>query len=172
MPQAEFSVERFDREYPEQLPARLKWLEDHLRIGRDRMLRLMGLPRREAATARNRAWPKLVKDYELQAERLEQLLTHYLAYFDYDVEKAKAFARDFSQKVAAGTHRLSDSIPALASAKTPVDKEAALMEAARQEGSNLLPALARLLGSSSESDGENGTAARPRSPRGRRPQPS
>ena len=131
MPQAEFSVERFDREYPEQLPARLKWLEDHLRIGRDRMLRLMGLPRREAATARNRAWPKLVKDYELQAEQLEQLLTHYLAYFDYDVEKAKAFARDFSQKLAAGTHRLSDSIPALASAKTPVDNEAALIEAAR-----------------------------------------
>src|SRR5262245_5056610 len=165
------SADHFDQEYPEQLPARLEWLEGRFRVGRDRMLRLMGLSPGEVAAARARGWRELVKEYPLQAEQVEHLLTHYLAYFDHDVERARAFAREFSQKVAAGTHRLSDSIPALVSAKTPVDEEAVLIDAARQEGSNLLPALARFLGSS-DSDAERGTAPGPRSPRGRRSQAS
>jgi hypothetical protein len=166
---AESSLDRFDQEYPEPLPERLGWLEKHFRVGRDLMLRLMGLSPEEATTGSTREWATLVRDYEPQADQVEHLLTHYLAYFDYDVERARAFASDFSRKVAAGSHRLSDAIPALAAAKTPADEERVLIEAARQEGASLLSALARLLGSASDPAENDDTAGRPRSSRRRRP---
>ncbi len=166
------SLDRFDEDYPEGLPERLQWLEEHFGIERGRMLRLMGLPPDEAALASTRDWRQLVSDYEPQADQVEHLLTHYLAYFDYDVDRAREFAKEFSGKVATGAYPLSHSIPALASAKTAVEEDAVLLEAARQEGGSLLPALARLLGRPSDSDEENGTVARPRSPRGRRPRAS
>lgn len=155
------SSDLFDEVYPEGLPERLQWLEEHFGIGRVRMLCLLGLAPDDALSESTRAWPELVTGREPQAEQLEHLLTHYLSYFDYDVERAREFAKDFSRKVAAGIPDLLNGIPALAQAKTPVEQGAVLLEAARQDGGGLLPAMSLLLGNASEPGDENGTAARP-----------
>ena len=156
------SLDLFDEVYPEELPERLQWLEGQFGISRARMLRLMGCAPDAAISENTCDWPELVRQQEPQASRLEHLLTHYLSYFDYDAERAREFARDFTRKVAAGNRDLLDSIPALASAKTPIEHEAVLLEAAQQEGPGLLPAMALLIGCPSQSSDENGTAARPR----------
>jgi hypothetical protein len=166
------SVDRFDESYPEELPDRLQWLEEHLKVDRRRMVRLMGLPLDEAESASTRGWRELVADHELQADQAEHLLTHYLAYFDYDVEKAREFARTFAGQVAEGVHRLSDSIPGVASATSTLEQESMLLETARQEGAGLLPAMAHLLGSASGADDDNATPTRPPSSRRRRSRPS
>jgi hypothetical protein len=149
-------VDRFDQQYPAQLPARLQWLEDRLQVDRRRLLRLMGLPPEKALSEGARPWREIVREYESQADRIEHLLTHYLAYFDYDAAKAREFALDFSSKVAAGEHRLADAVPGLVTADTPSEQEEALLSAARREGSGFLPALAELLGSRS-GQGSSGT---------------
>jgi hypothetical protein len=141
------SSERFDNEYPSGLPARLQWLENRLAIDRSRILRLMGLSDAEAAAVRHRPWSAITLEYEAQADRAEHLLTHYLAYFDYDALRARAFPREFATKVEEGVPCLTDYVPALASATTPSQWEAALLSAIQEEGPGLLPALASFLAS-------------------------
>ena len=141
------SIDQFDKEYPSGLPARLQWLESRLQTGRGRMLRLMGLSNAEAASAGKRSWSEIAREYEFQAERAEHLLTHYLSYFDYDIERARGFAKRFLTKFEAGNCRLTDYVPALASARTPAQREQALLAAIEQEGPSLLPALACFLAS-------------------------
>jgi hypothetical protein len=138
------SAEQFDREYPEELDERLAWLEQRLRVSRGRMLRLMGLPAGDG-TSEGRSWKEIAHTHEAQAERAEHLLTHYLSYFDYDPERAADFVRDFGRKVEQGTIRLSDHIPGLAADATPEEEDEALLCSLRDEGANLLPAIARLL---------------------------
>src|SRR4051812_28065541 len=108
------SAERFDVEYPEELEDRLAWLERGLRVSRDRILRLMEVP-----DADGQSWKEIAHAHEAQAERAEHLLTHYLAYFDYDAEKAGDFVRDFARKVEQGDVRISDCVPGLAETATP-----------------------------------------------------
>jgi hypothetical protein len=139
------SSERFDKEYPATLPARLQWLENRLDIDRNRILRLMGLSDAEASSVWNRPWSAITAKYEAQADRAEHLLTHYLSYFDYDATRAKDFPKQLATKVEQGVYCLNDHVPALASATTPSQREAALLAAVEQEGPGLLPALASLL---------------------------
>jgi hypothetical protein len=134
------SAERFDAEYPEELDERLAWLERRLRVSRGRILRLMGLPDTDG-----HSWKEIAHAHEEQAERAEHLLAHYLSYFDYDPDRAGAFARDFGQKVAQGVVRLSDHVPGLADNATPAQEDEALLRSLRDDGPSLLPALARLL---------------------------
>ncbi len=157
------SVDLFDEVYPEALTERLRWLEEQFKIDRTRMLRLMGLPADQAMSSSDCEWQVLVREHEFQAEQLEHLLTHYLSYFDYDAEQAREFATRFSRKAAVEGPRLQDSIPALALAHSDAEREMVLLNAARQEGPQLLPAMALLLGSHSED--ENGAAAQPRNRR-------
>jgi hypothetical protein len=170
-PSTTSNLDRFEEDYPAQLPSRLQWLEDQLQIDRQRILLLMGVPRARAATVGARTWREIVKEYEAQADRVEHLLTHYLGYFDYDAGKARTFAQDFSRKVAAGQHQLADDIPALATASTPREQEEALLTAARQEGASLLPALANLFGTPADAT-DNGKGAQPHPPRERGPRQS
>lgn len=135
------SAERFDAEYPEDLPDRLAWLERTLRVSRGRILRLMGV-----SGADGQPWKEITHTHEAQAERVEHLLTHYLSYFDYDAEQAADFVRDFGRKVEQGDVRLADYVPGLAAAATPEAKEEALLCSLRDEGPGLLPVLACLLG--------------------------
>src|SRR5438093_903059 len=100
------SLDLFDEVYPETLPERLRWLEEHFGISRTRMLRLMGFAPDAALSESTCDWPELVRQYEPHADRLEHLLTHYLSYFDFDAERAREFARDFTRKVAVGNRDL------------------------------------------------------------------
>jgi hypothetical protein len=134
------SAERFDAEYPEDLGDRLAWLERRLRVSRGRILRVMGV-----ADADGRSWKEIAHAHEAQAERAEHLLTHYLAYFDYDAERAGDFVRDFGRKVEQGDIRISDHVPGVAAAATPEAEDEALLCSLHDEGMSLLPALARLL---------------------------
>src|SRR5258708_1147674 len=101
------SIDRFDKEYPAQLPARLKWLEDRLGVGKEPMLLLRGLPRVKVASVRTRRWQDIVKKYEPEADQVEHLLTRYLGYFDFDSGKARDFAKNLDAKVTAGKYNLS-----------------------------------------------------------------
>lgn len=139
------SAERFDAEYPQGLEERLAWLECRLRVSRDRILRLMGLPNADGAF-KGRSWKEIAHEHEAQAERAEHLLTHYLAYFNYDPERAGDFVRDFGKKVEEGTVRLSDHFLGLAVPTTADEEDEALLCSLRDEGPSLLPAIARLLG--------------------------
>jgi hypothetical protein len=139
------SAERFDNEYPATLPARLQWLEDRLQIERRRILRLMGLPKDQASSLQERPWKEIAPKYELRAERAEHLLTHYLSYFDYDVKKARAFPQEFAEQVKQGRYQLTDYVPALVFATTPVQREDALLAIILEEESRLLPVLASFL---------------------------
>jgi hypothetical protein len=135
--------ERFDREYPATLPARLKWLEERLQIDRSRILRLMGLSDDQAASRRELPWKEIA--HEPLAEQAEHLLTQYLSWFDYDVTKARAFMREFAGKVRQGEQRLADYVPAVATATTAAQRDDALLLAIREDDSRLLPALATFL---------------------------
>ena len=146
------SAERFDKEYPASLPARLQWLEDHLQIERRRILRLMGLPVEKASSLQEQPWREITRDYERIAERAEHLLTHYLAYFDYDVKKARAFPMEFAKQVERKKYQLTDYVPALDSAKTPAQQEDALLAVILEEESRLLPVLAAFLASPEGND--------------------
>jgi hypothetical protein len=139
------SIDRFDKEYPARLPTRLQWLEKNLQIERSRMFSLMGVPPQEAQSP-DHDWKNTVKRYTPQAQQVEHLLTQYLSFFNYDTRKARDFAIAFCQKITDGAYELSGDIPALAQAKTDSEAEAVLLMAARQEGADLLPALAKLLG--------------------------
>jgi hypothetical protein len=140
------STDRFDVEYPEDLPDRLAWLESRLQVPRSRIVRLMGLSETEAAALGQRSWEELAHAHEAGAERAEHFLTHYLSFFDYDAEKAGDFARELSKKMEEGTVRLSDHVPGLLSARTPGEQEAILLGSLQEdEGPNFLPALARIL---------------------------
>ncbi len=145
MPAALSSADRFDRDYPATLPARLQWLETNLRIERCRMLRLLGLPDDKAGSLQQSPWKEIAREYEGPAERAEHLLTHYLSYFDYDVEKARAFPRQFAEQVKEGRYSLTDDVPALARATTPAEREGALLTVLFEEESRLLPVLGTLL---------------------------
>lgn len=134
------SAERFDVDYPEELGERLAWLERSLRVSRERMLRLLGVP-----NAGGQSWEEIAQAHEAQAERAEHLLTHYLSWFDYDADKAADWVRDFGHKVEQGDIRLSDYVPGLATAATPEAQDEALLSALRDEGPSFLPALARFL---------------------------
>jgi hypothetical protein len=134
------SAERFDAEYPEDLPDRLAWLESRLRVSRDGILRLMGV-----SDADGQSWEEIARAHEAQAERAEHVLTHYLSYFDYDAQRAGDFVREFARKVEQGDIRISDYIPGLAAAATPEAQDEVLLCSLRDEGPSLLPALARLL---------------------------
>jgi hypothetical protein len=141
------SAERFDKEYPASLPARLQWLEDHLQIERRRILRLMGLPIEKASSLQGHPWKEITRDHEPLAERAEHLLTHYLSYFDYDVKKARAFPTEFAEQVKQKRYQLTDYVPALEFATTPVQREDALLAIILEEESRLLPVLATFLAS-------------------------
>jgi hypothetical protein len=134
------SADRFDAEYPEKLEDRLAWLESHLRVSRDRILRLMGV-----SDVDGQSWKEVAHAHEAQAERVEHLLTHYLSYFDYDADRAADFVRDFGRRVEQGEIRISDYIPGLTTAATPEAEDEALLCSLRDEGPSLLPALARFL---------------------------
>jgi hypothetical protein len=139
------TAERFDLEYPEDLGDRLAWLENRLQVSRSRILRLMGFSGAEVTVAVRRSWKEIAETHEAQADRAEHLLTHYLSHFDYDTQKAGDFAREFSEKVEVGAFRLSDHIPALASARTQAEQEEVLLCSLQEEGPSLVPAMARLL---------------------------
>jgi hypothetical protein len=138
------SAERFDAEYPGDLEDRLAWLERRLGVSQGRILRLMGLAGADGAPG-GRSWKQIACEHEPQAERAEHLLTHYLSYFDYDLQRAGDFIRDFAKKVEEGTIRLSDHVPALAATATPAEEDDALLCALADEGPNFLPAIARFL---------------------------
>jgi hypothetical protein len=138
------SAERFDAESPEELGERLAWLERRLRVSRDGILRVMGFPDAPPASE-GRSWKEIAHEHEVQAERAEHLLTHYLSYLDYDSERAGDFVHDFGNKVEEGTVRLADHVPGLAAAATPAEEDKALLGSLRDEGPSLLPAIARLL---------------------------
>jgi hypothetical protein len=59
----------------------------------------MGLSDTEAASEK-RSWKEIAHALEARAERAEHLLTHYLAYFGHDTQRAGDFVRDFAQKPA------------------------------------------------------------------------
>jgi hypothetical protein len=141
------SAERFDKDYPATLPARLQWLEDGLQIERGRILRLMGLSQARASALQKRPWTEIARRYELNAERAEHLLTHYLSYFDYDLKKARAFSERFAKEVQEGRYLLNQYVPALDSARTTTQREDALLAIILEEDSRLLPVLARFLAS-------------------------
>jgi hypothetical protein len=147
------SAERFERDYPATLPARLQWLENRLQIERRRILRLMGLPEDQASSLQERPWNEIAREHKLLAERAEHLLTHYLSYFDYDVKKARAFPQEFSEQVQRGRYQLNDYVPALVFAKTPAQREDALLAIILEEESRLLPVLASFLASPERNDG-------------------
>jgi hypothetical protein len=139
------SAERFDRDYPANLPARLKWLEEQLQVNRRQMLRFMGLPHDQVSFLTKRSWREITRGRERLAERAEHLLTHYLSYFDYDVKRAKAFPQEFAEEVQQGRYNLADYVPALALAKTPVERVDALLTVILEDESRLLPVLATFL---------------------------
>jgi hypothetical protein len=139
------NAERFERDYPASLAARLKWLEEQLQVNRCQILRLMGLPHDQVASVSKRSWREITREHEPLAERAEHLLTHYLSYFDYDVKRAKAFPQEFAEKVQQGQYKLADYVPALAFANTPVEREDALLTIILEEESRLLPVLATFL---------------------------
>jgi hypothetical protein len=77
---------------------------------------------------------------------------HYLAYFDYDVKKARAFPAEFAEQVKRKRYKLTDFVPALEFATTPVEREDALLAIILADESRLLPVLATFL-ASPESNG-------------------
>ena len=109
------------------------------------MLRLMGLPHDQVSFLAKRSWREITRGHERLAERAEHLLNHYLSYFDYDVKRATAFPREFAEEVQKGRYKLADYVPALAFAKTPVEREDALLTVILEEESRLLPVLATFL---------------------------
>jgi hypothetical protein len=80
-------VDAFLRAYPRELPRRLAWLADQLRIDRPRLLRLMGLPPEEVERQHDRAWDALVTQWPDRALWVEQLLRQLVAAFHYDWEE-------------------------------------------------------------------------------------
>src|SRR5436309_2713139 len=93
-------ADSFDVDYPEDLGDCLAWLGKHLRIPRGRILRLMGFSGEEASALGRRSWQEIAQAHEAEGERAEHLLTHYLACFDHDADRARAFARRFPAGVA------------------------------------------------------------------------
>src|SRR5262249_13694806 len=134
----------------EALSDRLEWLEHQLGMSRTRLVRLMRVPSSESPALVKQSWADITKTFEPQASRVEHLLTRYLSLFQYDVEKAAAFPREFAKGVDHA--RLAEIVPNLAMAKTPESQEEALVTVIWQEDASLLPALARFLSVPPETD--------------------
>ena len=134
--------ERFDLEYPEELPDRLQWFERKLCIRHDRLLRLLDLSAVESRLVEGQSWAAVAGRFERQAERVEHLLAHYLSYFDYDVEAAVRFAQRFPDRVHSGEISLESPIPGFRVGAAQKENEEALVRAIFQERRALLTAMA------------------------------
>ncbi len=144
-PSVTSSVDRFDLEYPEELPERLQWLESRLRTDRRHLVRLLGLPRDKAAALEGQSWRDITTRFEPQAERLEHVLTHYLSYWKYDSEEAARFTEGFPGRVRTGEFDLETLIPLYTADASPVEREWALVAAILADGGRLLYALPAFL---------------------------
>ncbi len=74
----------FVASYPESLPSRLAWLEEHLRIDRVRFLRLLGLSPEEIEDNLHASWETITERWEYWARWIEELLRQLVALFGYD----------------------------------------------------------------------------------------
>jgi hypothetical protein len=137
--------ERFDLEYPEELPDRLQWLERELSIRHERLVRLLDLPAGEGNLVEGRGWATLIGRFERRAEQVEHLLTHYLSYFDYETEAALRFTQRFPDRVHSGEISLESPIPGFRAGAAQKENEEALVRAIFQDGGALLPAMAYFL---------------------------
>ena len=116
------SVDRFDLEYPEELPDgssgwRAVWPTD-----RRHLVRLLGLPRDKVAALEGQSWRDITTRFEPQAERLEHVLTHYLSYWKYDSEEAARFTEGFPGRVRTGEFDLDTLIPLYTADASPVER--------------------------------------------------
>jgi hypothetical protein len=143
-------VDRFEAEYPEELPDRLGWLESRMQINRSRLLQLFGLAKNDVMSDKELDWHEITARVAPQlAERVEHLLTHYLSYFDYDAGEASQFSLRFSDRLKSGEINLEEYIPDYREQDSLAKREDALITAILDEGPGLLPAVATLLFSSS-----------------------
>jgi hypothetical protein len=77
-------ADEFVASYPDNLPRRLEWLSNNLRIDRRRFLRLMGLPPDDVEENLDAPWEVIAKRWEDQARWVEELLCQLIALFGYD----------------------------------------------------------------------------------------
>ena len=77
---------KFDAAYPEELPARLLWWSTTLGIDRVRLLRMIGMPPRQAGERKGEDLKEILRgaDWEANAQLLEGGLHRLLALFHYD----------------------------------------------------------------------------------------
>ena len=130
------SVDRFDEEYPEELPDRLQWLETRLEIPHDRFLVLMGLTNGEGLE-----WATIAEQNEPRAVRVEHVLSHFLSFFRDDPAEALRFIERFPDRVRSGELTLDELIPSYRTGASPAELDDLLVDAILQDGSQLLPAM-------------------------------
>jgi hypothetical protein len=138
------AADRFDAEYPEELPDRLDWLENRLGVIHSRLLRLIGISGENLRNVKA-GWQEIATLDPHSAERVEHLLTHYLSYFDYDTNEAARFSRRLPERVKSGEVHMEEYIPDYRDDSSQVECEEALIKAILEEGPGLLPALALFL---------------------------
>ncbi len=130
------SVDRFEEEYPEELPDRLQWLESELKIPHDRFLLLMGLKNGEGLD-----WPTIAARDKLRAERVEHVLDHFLSYFRYDSAEALRFIDRLPDRVRAGELTLAELIPSYRANASPTELDETLIRAILYDQSELLTSM-------------------------------
>jgi hypothetical protein len=128
----------FETHYPEELADQLRWLDRHLGLGRRRLLRLMGVRRKELAELEGRDLAEVVAKYEPYAHRVEQWLTWYLARFDYNLEEAARHAERIGAKLRSGEITLEGSIPDYRTDDPLEEREEALIASIRHRGIDML----------------------------------
>jgi hypothetical protein len=139
------SVDRFDLEFPEELPDRLRWVAERLRLSKERVLRLMRLRPAERAEWKERSWAEITERFEFQANWILHVLVHYLDKFHYDVEAALRLVDGFPERVRSGEIVLEHSIPDYDPTAPAAEREDALVRTIHQNGPKLLIALTAFL---------------------------
>jgi hypothetical protein len=87
-------ADEFVESYPKALPARLGWLADNLRLGRPRLLRLLGLTPDEVEANLDTPWETIAARWPHQALWISQILVNLIASFGYNW---RALAERFHQ---------------------------------------------------------------------------
>ena len=134
------SVDRFEEEYPEELPDRLQWLESHLEIPHDRFLVLIGLRNGEGLD-----WATIAGRDELRAVRVEHVLNKFLSYFQYDPAELLRFIDRLPDRVRSGELTLDELIPSYRANASPAELDEILIGHILQDRGELLTAMAVFL---------------------------
>jgi hypothetical protein len=82
--QVEEWADDFEKSYPDSLPDRLRWFHQELKVDRDRLLRLIGVPADKLEGHHDDLWDWAVDSYPDGAAWAEEMLLQTITFFDYN----------------------------------------------------------------------------------------